>query len=74
MAGVGAAISAAPLLLGAKRVRITAYPCLGFHEAAALGTALAVFDKEGTCLASIVALLADLCGDLAMTKRLAGGF
>lgn len=71
--GVGAAMSAAPLLLRAKRFRIAANPCFSFHEAAAFGAALAVFDKEGTRLTGLVALLTDLCGDLAVTKRLASG-
>ena len=54
------AMLSTPLLLRAKHVRISADPGLGLHEAAALRTALTVFDEEGAVLASIVTLVANL--------------
>jgi len=65
------AISAAPFLLGTKRVGVAANPGFGFHETAAFGTTLAVFNKEWAILARVVTLVANLFRDLAIYNSLA---
>ena len=64
-------MSAAPLLLRAELVRISAHPRLGFHEAAAVGAALGVLNEEGAGLAGIVTLFANLGGNFTITNSLA---
>lgn len=53
------AISATPLLLGAKHVRVSTYPRLSFHETPAARAALAFCVKKGASLTSVIAFFSD---------------
>lgn len=67
-------MSAAPLLLGAERVRISAHPCFSLHETPAVVATLAFGVKQRTSLAGIVTLLSNLRRHLAVTDRLSSCF